>query len=103
MAKIKYDGVVEAAHYSPDGKIKWVRAYLRRGATFSDHQIIDRETLVENLKSGKKIMTGKRIPLLAGTFEVQKPVHLLEKNGKQVLVTGDLNADQDLLESVPVI
>jgi hypothetical protein len=103
MAKIKYDGVVEAARYGPDGNILWVRAYLRRGATFSDHQMLDRLTLIESLKSGKKFMTGKRIPLLAGTFKVEQPVRLLEKNGKQVLVTGDLSADQDRLESVPVI
>ena len=32
MANKKYDGVIEAVHYAPDGQVEWVRAYLRRGA-----------------------------------------------------------------------
>ena len=34
MAKLKFDGLIEAVRYAPDGKIILVRAYERRGATF---------------------------------------------------------------------
>lgn len=53
MAKQKFDGVIDAVHYNPDGQVKWVRAYLRRGATFTDNLLIQRQDLVEEIRSGK--------------------------------------------------
>lgn len=103
MAKQKYDGVVEAVHYKPDGQVDWVRTYLRRGPTFSDYVLLDRQTLIEHLRSGKKFMAGKRVPQLASTFEVSKPIRVIQKNSKEILVTGDLDAEQDRLEDVPII
>ena len=52
MAKVKYDGVIEAVHYAADGQVEWVRAYLRRGPAFSDRIMLDRQTLIEDLKAG---------------------------------------------------
>ena len=103
MARQKFDGVVEVVHLKPDGQVDWVRAYLRRGAAFSDHIKLDRSTLVEQIKSGKRYLTGKRIPLMAGSFEVDQPLRVVPKNGKEVLVTGELQSEQDRLEGVPVI
>jgi hypothetical protein len=103
MAKAKFDGVVEAVHYRPDGRVDWVRTYLRRGPTFSDHILLDRQTLVEHLKAGKRYLVGERLPLVASTFKVDQPLRLLEKNGQEILVTGDTQADRDRLEGVPVI
>ena len=54
MARTTFDGVIEAVRYKPDGQVDWVRAYLRRGPTFSDRIMINRATLIENLKSGKR-------------------------------------------------
>ncbi len=103
MAKVKFDGVVEAVHYNPDGKIKWVRAYLRRGKTFSDIVLLDRQALAEQLKSGKRFMAGKRIALMASTFEVSRPIRLAKQDGQEVLVTGDKSASKDSLDGVPVV
>ncbi len=103
MAKAKYDGVVEAVHYDPDGKVKWVRAYLRRGKTFSDIVLLDRKELTEQLKSGKQFVSGKRIRLRASTFEVSKPVHLVQQGKEEILVTGEKNSNKDYLEGVPII
>jgi hypothetical protein len=103
MAKPKFDGVVEAVHYKPDGQVDWVRTFLRRGPTFSDYIILDRQTLVEHLKSGKKYMAGRRIPQLASTFEVTTPLRVIQNAGRDVLVTGDIQSDQDKLADVPVI
>ena len=101
MAKQKFDGVVEAVHYKPDGQVDWVRTYLRRGPIFSDYILLDRQTLVEHLKSGKQYVAGRRIPQLASTFEVTKPLHVIRNDGEEILVTGDLRSNKDKLEGVP--
>jgi hypothetical protein len=103
MAKPKYDGVVEAVHYQPDGQVAWVRAYLRRGPTFSDRILLDRERLIGDLKAGKRYLAGKRIPLMASTFEVSDPLRIVEVDGQEVLVTGDYQVRRDHLEGVPVL
>jgi hypothetical protein len=103
MAKPKYDGVVEAVHYQPDGQVAWVRAYLRRGPTFSDRILLDREKLIGDLKAGKRYRAGKRIPLMASTFEVSDPLRIVEVDGQEVLATGDVHVGRDRLEGVPVI
>ena len=103
MASKTLDGVIEAVRYKPDGQVDWVRAYLRRGPTFSDRIIINRATLIENLKSGKRYFTGKPIPLKASTFEVDKPLQLMQKEGQAVLVAGDIQTGKDYLAGVPRI
>jgi hypothetical protein len=103
MARAKYDGVVEAVHYNSDGQVDWVRAYVRRGPIFSDRVKLNRQALVEQLKSGKRFLSGKRIPLMAATFEVYHPLRLLQNNGKEVLVAGEQQTNQDSLDGIPVI
>lgn len=103
MAKPKYDGVVETARLGDDGQILWVRAHLRRGPTWSDHVLLDRKTLIEQIKSGRRFVVGKRIPRLAGTFEVSQPINLVQKDGQEYLVTGDTAAERDRLDGVPLI
>ena len=103
MAKVNYDGVVEAVRYTPEGRIDWVRTFLRRGPTFSDYIILDRQALIEQIKSGKKFMVGRRLPYLAGTFEVSDPVQVVQKNGKELLVAGEPHSERDHLEGVPLL
>jgi hypothetical protein len=103
MAKIHFDGVVDAVHYAPDGQVAWVRAYERRGPTFTDLRIIERGALVQRLKAGKKIYAGERIPYKASTFTLKYPFRLIQQDGKEILVTGDRVTDHDSLEGVPVI
>jgi len=99
MAK-KFDGIIEAAHYK-NGQIVTVRAYERRGATFSDRVLIDRKDLLERIKNGKQFLTGTRKEFWAGTFEEGKPVKLVSREGKEFISTRD-GADHDELEQVPV-
>ena len=103
MSREKFDGVVEAVHYGPDGMVGWVRAYERRGPTFSDRVILKRQAIIEKLKGGKRFMVGQRVPYQASTFEVTVPVRVIQYNQKDVLVTGDNQADMDHLEGVPVV
>ena len=103
MAKPKIDGVIEAARYNPDGQIKWVRAYLRRGPTYSDRILLDRKLLVDELKSGKLFMAGERVEQMASTFRLGKPIRLQQSNGQEILVTGETQSNQDRLEGVPIL
>ncbi len=95
----KFDGVIEAVRYK-GGKIEVVRAYERRGPTFSDCVLLDRKTLFERLAAGKRFVTGQRKEYLASTFETGKPVCLDGPDGKQV-VTTRAQSEQDVLEGVP--
>ena len=99
MAK-KIDGVITAVHYK-NGQIASVRAYERRESTFSDHVLLDRKTLLEKLKNGKKFVVGERKELLASTFELGKPVQVVSRNGREFISTRE-SADRDELEQAPV-
>ena len=100
MAK-KFDGVIEAVRYK-NGQIAVVRAFERRGTTFSDRVLIPRDELLERLKKGRKFVIGQRKEFLASTFEVQdKPLQVLKRDGKEIISTRS-DANQDELEQAPV-
>ena len=100
MALKKFDLLIEAVRYE-NGQISSVRAYERRGATFSDRVLIDRKDLVERLNKGKKMMTGQRKEFMASTFESGKPVQLVKGKAQEVIATR-ADAARDELEGVPV-
>lgn len=103
MTRTKIDGIVEAVHYGKNGQVDWARVYLRRGPTWSDRILLDRQALVRELSTGKRFYAGRRIPLLAGTFETTLPVNVIRKDGRAILVTGQQPAERDRLEGVPEI
>lgn len=94
------DGVIEAVRYK-NGQIAMVRAYERRGATFSDNLLLDRKTLLERLRQGRQFVTGSRQNLLASTFKIEKPVRLVKMDGSEIIATRE-NADRDELEDTPL-
>lgn len=100
MAK-KFDGVIEAVRYNLDGQIALVRAYVRRGVTYSDRVLLDRETLVERLNAGKKFITGQRKEFLGSTFEFGKPVKIISVDEKDYLSTHDGKQQRDEFEETP--
>ncbi len=95
----KIDGVIEAARYK-NGQITLVRAYERRGATFSDRVLVDRKTLLERLQKGKQYVIGTREDLKASTFIVGKPVMIGKQDDRELLATS-ANVTRDELEEVP--
>ena len=101
MAK-KFDGVIEAVRYNPDGQIALVRAYVLRGVTYSDRVLLDRKTLLERIKEGKKFTIGQRKEFLASTFEFGKTVKALGSNGKDFLTTREEVPQHDELEETPI-
>jgi len=108
MAPQKFDAVVEAVRYTDHGLISMVRIYERRGPTFSDRILVDRETLVQRLKQKKRFVAGRRIPRMASTFDVGAPLVLVSQEGSEFVTTGDSSgggdhaAAQDRLEGVPL-
>jgi hypothetical protein len=103
MAKPKFDGVVQAVRYDDDGHILWVRAFLRRGPIWSDHVMLERGELIAELKSGRRIVAGERIPFYGSTFETTAPIELIERNSHEVIISGDVQTETDCLEGVPLI
>jgi hypothetical protein len=102
MADKKFDGVIEAVHYARNGQIDFVRAYERRGTSFSDRVLLDRKTLLERLKAHKRFVTGERKLLLASTFESGRNVNLVTHDGREFVSTR-AEATEDTLEGVPVL
>ena len=99
----KLDGVIEAAHFNPDGKLAWVRAYERRGPTWSDVVLLDREALVQRLRLGKRFYVGSRREFWASEFDLTLPVRLVENYRSAVLVTGRGGSQADRLAGIPVV
>lgn len=97
MAK-KIDGVIESVRYK-NGQIAAVRAYERRGATFSDRLLLDRKTLLERLQQGKHFVSGSREELMASTFKTDSPILLVTTDGHEYIATRE-NAANDDLEGV---
>lgn len=102
MAK-KYDAVIEAVHYTEDGRIGWVRVYEKMGLVFSDRLIWNRDRLVRRMKNGANIFAGKRITLMGNSFDLGEPLVLVERDGSSFVVIGNAPTEKDDLGSVPRI
>ncbi len=102
MSKVKYDGVIEAVRYTPEGKISLARAYERRGPAFSDRILLSRDELIKRLNSGEKYMVGKRIPMMGGMFEVSTRLQLVRGEGNFVWVSTSPSENRDHLEGAPL-
>ncbi len=84
----KVDVVVVAARYAPQGGVlDRVKAYQRRGLVWGDVTLLGREELVQRLRRGLRVVTG-RPKDLPGDFEIIAPVRLASANGTEALVAG---------------
>ena len=101
MARSKVDGVIEAVRYSPASRIDRVRFYETRGPAFSDLILVDRAGLVERIKKGKRIFTGKRTALRGNVFELERQV-VLGPGKTDVISTEDQGGEKEHLTGVPV-
>lgn len=98
----KHDGIVEAVHFK-GGKIAWVRAYERRGPTWSDIVLLDRATLIERLENKKKFFVGQRIVLNASEFEIGERIVLQKTDKGPVITVKGTESTKDNLDGVPVL
>jgi len=98
MAQKKWDGVIEAVRYSPEGRLEVVRAYERHGVVWSDRIMLDRDELSERLKQGKRFVVGERKLYLGSVFSTGTAV--CQTEGK--IITEGQTAGRDLLTGVPI-
>ena len=98
MANKRLDGIIEAVRYNADGKIALVRVYERHGAVWSDHVLLERIALSEQLKQGRRYVIGERKILLGGVFNTGSAVREMEGT----IRTEGQSGAHDLLTGVPV-
>jgi hypothetical protein len=91
----RVDGVIESVRYAPDGKIALVRYFERRGAAYSDYELLKREDLVRQLKAGKRFAIGRRQPYMGFVFDITRPVML----AGDVITTDRVHPTTDHLEA----
>jgi hypothetical protein len=104
MANPNYDYVIEAVRLLQDGQVTLARLYEKRGSTYSDHILMEREKLINQLKNNKLVAAGKRQRGLASTFDILGSIHLAGNRDNPSLILGeDVDADLDTLPGIPLI
>src|SRR5512135_3641824 len=98
MARLKIDGVIETVRYNAGGKIGMVRLYQRHGAVWSDHVLLGRPELVEQLKNGKRFVIGTRKKDLGGVFETGAQVRFVDDH----IFTEGQSPAREFLAGVPI-
>ena len=98
MAHNKIDGIVETVRYSPDGLINMVRSYQRHGAVWSDHILLNRLELIQQLSEGKHYVTGVRKEYLGSVFETKLPINYINN---RIITEGQVGL-HDVLAGVPI-
>lgn len=102
MKKELIDGVVEAVHYSQDGQVAYVRAYQRRGSTFSDIVLILRDDLVKLIQSGSVYYTGERICGMGTEFKTFEKLRVVPTKEGEMLLAAPTGS-QENLGSTPLL
>ena len=103
FSRPKYDVVVVAARYGQPGRLDWVRAFVRRGPTWSDRVKISRAELIDRVRAGERVFTGSRSEYQASTFEVRDEVRVQGQGEQAFLLAGPGQGQKDDLQSVPVL
>ncbi len=103
MKKKPADLIIEAARLKPNGQLVFVRAYQRRGATFSDCIILTRSEVLEEIQKGKSVATGQREQFMASTFIGVKPVRAVSSGDRFIITSGNPGATQDALPGTPIL
>jgi hypothetical protein len=91
----KLDVVVVAARYDEAGnRLSAAKGYERRGFVWGDVVLLDRQALIDRLRSEKLVVTGRPADL-EGDFEVIAPIRLQGADGSVTLVAEGLRARGD--------
>jgi hypothetical protein len=103
MKKKPTDIIIEAARIKSNGQLDFVRAYKRRGTTYSDCYLLTRSELIEQLLQGKSVASGQRVSYMASTFINIVPIRLTEENHRVIIKSGNRMTVQDDLLKVPLL
>jgi hypothetical protein len=97
------DLIIEAAHYKPNGQIDSIRAYERRGKTYSDCTLYTLNDLLDLIQKGKQVVVGQRVPHMASTFINTIPSELLNKSGQLTIVNDNRSGDRGKPVKIPAL
>jgi len=90
----KVDVVLTSARYREGGvRLAQARGFERRGDVWSDTLLYDRETLVERLRAGERVVVGHEGEL-PGDFEIGHRVRL--EGSEWLVVDGGAAVRDDL-------
>jgi hypothetical protein len=94
----KYEFIVIAARYqAEDGSLDIAQVYERRGPIWGDVILLNRSQIIEILREGHRIVTGK-LGEVQGDFDVFGSLNLLANNGSESLVVGEAVSSRDELQ-----
>ena len=98
IARREIDLVIIAARYqSKSGSLSISQGYERRGPIWGDVQLLTRESLIDKIDQGKRVVIGRPAEL-QGDFEVFGPVNVHKQNGDVTLYSGDTPSSTDKLD-----
>jgi hypothetical protein len=97
----KLDVVLVAARYSHTGVLEFAKGYERRGYVWSDVRVFDRETLLQKVKSGARIVTGDPVKI-PGNFDLNQVVRVEGQAGDECLIADGSGSGKDDL-GLPVL
>lgn len=87
IAGKKVDVVLVAVRYERHGgRLQLARGHSRRGAVWGDLELFDRPRLVQQVQSGRHLVTGRPRDLV-GDFEILGQVSLRADNGEPGALT----------------
>jgi hypothetical protein len=93
--KAKLDLLITSARYHPDnGTLMLAKGFEPVGQVWSDILLLGRVELLARLEEGQRIFNGDKEGLVAD-FEPGEEIHLVEANGKRLLVAGDGSGEGD--------
>jgi len=96
-ARKEIDVVLIAARHEPEsGRLSIAQACERRGTVWGDVQLLGRDSIIERINGGKKVVTGRQADL-EGDFEVFDSVMLNLQKGENTLYTGTEPTKDDSL------
>jgi len=99
----KPHGIITSVRYTADReRLLLVRYYQRRGAIWSDLELLSREELLARLNAGQRFVVGQRQGDVPGSFETGKIVELRDASGDTVIRTEGTSGARDYLEGAPL-
>lgn len=91
------DYLVSQASYDSNRRLSKIRQHKDSGEVIDDGQIIDRDTLIENLKNGTKYMT---IFSSNSTWTLGDKITIVKVGGQHYIRTDSNKVDADNLKFV---
>jgi len=91
--------VLVSVRYQGEGRmLEYARGYARQGRVWSDLRLFEREQLLQMIRSGSRVATGRAAPL-EGDLIVTGRVQLTAGQGTEEVLTVDgARSERDNLE-----